>query len=89
MIVCPPATARLFTETLPAQIRLSAVLALVSVFLGYGLATLGPPALGYDIALNAAGMIGAVSGLMFGAAVMHRSWTLARLSGRETLSLSS
>lgn len=89
MIVCPPATARLFTETLPAQIQLSAVLALVSVFLGYGLATLGPPALGYDIALNAAGMIGAVSGLMFGAAVMHRSWTLARLSGRETLSLSS
>jgi manganese/zinc/iron transport system permease protein len=89
MIVCPPATARLFTQTLPAQIRLSCALALLSVFLGYAVATLGPQALGYDIALNAAGMIGAVSGLMFGAAVMYRSRTLARLSGRETLSLSS
>ena len=59
------------------------------MFLGYALATLGPQAFGYDIALNAAGMIGAVSGLMFGAAVIYRSRTLARLSGRETLWLSS
>jgi manganese/zinc/iron transport system permease protein len=83
MIVCPPATARLFTNTLPAQIRLSCALALLSVLLGYALATLGPHAFGHDIALNAAGMIGAVSGLMFGGAVIHRSRAVARLSGPQ------
>lgn len=89
MIVCPAATARLFTDTLPAQIRLSALLALASVFLGYGLATLGPAALGFDIALNAAGMIGAVSGAMFGAAAAYRSRATARLARAGTAALSS
>jgi manganese/zinc/iron transport system permease protein len=89
MIVCPPATARLFTETLPAQIRLSCAFALLSVFLGYALATLGPHAFGYDLALNAAGMIGAVSGLIFAGAVLHRSRAVARLTRAEAVSLSS
>jgi manganese/zinc/iron transport system permease protein len=73
MIVCPPATARLLTTSVPAQIRLSAVLAVATVLLGYGSATLGPAAFGFDLALNAAGMIGAVAGLMFGGAVIYRS----------------
>jgi manganese/zinc/iron transport system permease protein len=89
MVVCPPATARLFTQTLPAQIRLSCALALLSVFLGYTLATLGPQAFGYDLALNAAGMIGAVAGLMFGGAAIYRTRAVARLAGLQPAALSS
>jgi manganese/zinc/iron transport system permease protein len=89
MIVCPPATARLFTQTLLAQIRLSCALALLAVFLGYALATLGPQAFGYDLALNAAGMIGAVAGLMFGGAAIYRSRTVARLARLQPAALSS
>ena len=72
MIVCPPATARLITDRLGPQIATSLVVALVVVWGGYAIAVLGPPALGYDLALNAAGTIGAVSGLLFVAAVLYR-----------------
>ncbi|HVL73185.1 MAG TPA: metal ABC transporter permease [Beijerinckiaceae bacterium] len=68
MIVCPAATARLLTRRLPAQIGLSLALALGAVWLGYAIAVLGPPALGHDLALNAAGVIGTVAGLAFVAA---------------------
>jgi manganese/zinc/iron transport system permease protein len=75
MIVCPAATARMLTDRLAPQIVLSVVLALAAVWGGYGLAVLGPPALGFELALNAAGTIGAVSGLMFVAAVLYRRWS--------------
>ncbi len=65
MIVCPAATARLVTRRLDAQVRWSLAIAAASVCFGYALAVLGPPALGYPIALNAAGTIGAVSGAFF------------------------
>ena len=42
---------------------------------GYAIAVLGPPALGYDLALNAAGTIGTASGLLFVAAVLYRRWS--------------
>lgn len=68
MIVCPPATARLMTRRLPAQVAVSLALAAAAVLIGYGLAVLGPKAFGFDLALGAAGTIGAVAGLMLAVA---------------------
>lgn len=65
MIVCPAATARLLTRRLDSQVRWSLAIAAASVCVGYAAAVLGPPALGFPIALNAAGTIGAVSGVFF------------------------
>ena len=73
MIVCPPATARLLTDRLPQQIAVSAAIALACVLLGYAIAVLGPGAFGSGIALNAAGMMGAVSGALLGGAAFVRS----------------
>jgi hypothetical protein len=44
----------------------------VVVWGGYAIAVLGPSLFGSDLALNAAGTIGAVSGLLFAAAVLYR-----------------
>jgi manganese/zinc/iron transport system permease protein len=83
MIVCPAATARLMTRRLETQVRLSLVIAAASVVVGYALAVLGPPALGYPIALNAAGTIGAASGLFFIlAASVQRRRSIAVEGGR-------
>jgi manganese/zinc/iron transport system permease protein len=71
MIVCPPATARLVSDQLGPQIVLSVLVAVVVVWGGYTIAVLSPAAFS-DLALNAAGTIGAVSGLLFGAAVLYR-----------------
>lgn len=70
MIVCPAATARLLTDRLERQVGLSLLAACASVGLGYAAATLGPAVLGYDIALNAAGCIGVVAGLLLALAVV-------------------
>ncbi len=81
MIVCPPATARLLTQRLPGQIGLSALLALASVLGGYAVATLGPSLFGSEIALNAAGTIGTLSGAFLAIAVLvgtRRTRRLAR-----------
>ena len=85
MIVCPAATARLLTQRLGPQIALSVVLALGSVWLGYATAVLGPAVFGYDISLNAAGVIGAVSGAAFGGvAIFQASRRIPLLkSGRD------
>ncbi len=78
MIVCPAATARLLTRRLAAQIGVSVACAVASVIVGYAVAVLGPQALGYPIALNAAGSIGAVSGAFFIAAALLRGPAVAR-----------
>lgn len=62
MIVCPAATARLLTTRLSHQVALSALIAIASVFVGYGIAVLGPGLVGSALALNAAGTIGATAG---------------------------
>lgn len=69
MIVCPAAAARQLTDRLDRQIGLSLAVAGLSVVLGYAGATLGPTALGYDLALNAGGSIGVVSGLLLAIAI--------------------
>ncbi|HEX2724226.1 MAG TPA: metal ABC transporter permease [Beijerinckiaceae bacterium] len=89
MIVCPAATARMLTDRLGPQIALSVVVALAVVWGGYALAVLGPPALGFDIALNAAGTIGALSGLLFVAAVLYRRWSRSARRGGMAEALSS
>ncbi len=80
MIVCPPATARLLTERLGPQIVVSLIVALAVVWGGYAVAVLGPAAFGSDLALNAAGTIGALSGLVFVAAVLYRKRSSRHLS---------
>jgi manganese/zinc/iron transport system permease protein len=86
MIVCPPAAARLLTDRLSQQIGLSALLALVCVLAGYTLAVLGPSAFGSEIALNAAGMMGAVSGALLAGAAWFRSRRVRRRDPQAALS---
>lgn len=70
MFICPPATARLITDRLGAQIAWSLVFALASAVSGFVLATYLPLWLGHDSAVSAAGMIATVSGLLLGAAAL-------------------
>lgn len=86
MIVCPPATARLVTDRLPRQVVVSALIALACVLLGYAIAVLGPGVFGSDIALNAAGMMGAVSGALLGGTAWLRSRRVRRLEPQAALS---
>lgn len=64
MFICPPATARMMTDRLEAQIGWSVGFATLSAVLGYVLAGYGPLWLGYANAVSAAGMIATVSGLL-------------------------
>ena len=86
MIVCPPATARLLTQRLPSQIGLSALLALASVLGGYAVATLGPGLVGSEIALNAAGTIGTLSGAFLAIAVLVGTRRTRRLASQAVSS---
>jgi manganese/zinc/iron transport system permease protein len=70
MFVCPPATARLVTDRLGAQVAWSVVFAVLSAVIGYVLAGYGPLWLGLSDAVSAAGMIAAVSGAMLWAACL-------------------
>ncbi len=63
MFLCPPATARLMTNRLGAQVLWSVAFALLSAIIGFVLAVYGPLWIGGENAVSAAGMIGTVSGL--------------------------
>lgn len=63
MLICPAATARFFTDRLHTQIYLSLLFSALAVVLGYFLAAFLPTLLGFDTALNAAGMMATVLGL--------------------------
>lgn len=63
MLVCPPAAARLLTDSLPRQVGLSLLLAAGSAVAGTLVATHLPPALGLPGTVSAAGMIAVLSGL--------------------------
>lgn len=73
MIVCPAAVARLLTTRLSHQMALSAGIALATVGIGYAIAVFGPRLLGSQLALNAAGTIGAVAGLLLVATAALRA----------------
>lgn len=62
MFICPPAAARMMTNSLGAQVAWSVVFAVVSAILGYVLAGYGPLWLGAENAVSAAGMVATVSG---------------------------
>ncbi len=80
MFVCPAATARLLTDRLLPQIVVSAVAAVLSGIGGYVLAAFGPGWVGMSNAVNAAGMMTVVSGLLLVAAAFFgpRHGVLAR-----------
>lgn len=64
MLICPAATARLCTDSLSMQIKLSAVFAITAAITGYALASYVPEMIGMPSSLNAAGMISVVSGIL-------------------------
>ena len=76
MFICPPAAARLMTNSLKHQIWWSVAFATLSAILGYVFAGYGPLWFGATNAVSAAGMIAAVSGIILGLACLygpHRS----------------
>ncbi|MEM1370776.1 MAG: metal ABC transporter permease [Pseudomonadota bacterium] len=78
MFICPPAAARLMTNSLSIQIVWSLLFATISAVAGYVLAGYGPGWLGAEDAVSAAGMIATVSGVILGLACMfgpHRRRT--------------
>jgi manganese/zinc/iron transport system permease protein len=72
MLICPAATARLLTDRLPVQLWLSVVIGGVTGAGGYLLGAFGPSILagGPADALNAAGMIATLAGILLAAAVL-------------------
>ncbi|MFP3944990.1 MAG: metal ABC transporter permease, partial [Alphaproteobacteria bacterium] len=64
MFICPAATARMLTDSLAAQIWLSAAVSVLAAFSGYVLAAFGPFWLGAENSLNAAGMIAVAAGIL-------------------------
>jgi manganese/zinc/iron transport system permease protein len=64
MLICPAATARLFTDRLRSQIIASAVFAVGAGVLGYFAASLVPALFVEEATVNAAGMIVIVAGLL-------------------------
>ena len=70
MFVCPPAAARLVTDSLDRQVGWSVLFAVLSAVLGYVLAGYGPLWLGYPSSVSAAGMIAAVSGVILALAAL-------------------
>lgn len=83
MFICPPAAARLMTNSLEAQVGWSVVFAVLSAVLGYVFAGYGPLWFGADNAVSAAGMIAAVSGVILVLACLfgpHRSSSISRTS---------
>jgi manganese/zinc/iron transport system permease protein len=64
MFICPPAAARLMTDSLGRQVAWSVVFAVLSAVFGYVLAGYGPLWLGAHDSVSAAGMIATVSGVI-------------------------
>ncbi|WP_224814703.1 metal ABC transporter permease [Hasllibacter sp. MH4015] len=70
MFICPPAAARLMTNSLGRQVAWSLGFATLSAILGYVLAGYGPIWLGANSSVSAAGMVAAVSGLILALACL-------------------
>jgi manganese/zinc/iron transport system permease protein len=64
MFICPPAAARLMTDSLGRQVAWSVVFAALSATLGYVFAGYGPLWLGASDSVSAAGMIATISGVI-------------------------
>ena len=73
MLICPAATARLVTRSLPAQVAASLGFAVAAAVLGTLLSGYAPLWVGLPITVSASGMIATVSGLMLGGAALIAS----------------
>lgn len=80
MFICPAGAARMLTDRLAVQVRLSLLFAALSSIGGYLLAAFGPYWIGLDHSLAASGMIAVTSGVILGLAVLFgpRHGLLAR-----------
>jgi len=93
MLICPAATARMLTDRLPVQLWLSVVIGAVTGAGGYLLGAFGPSMIlgGPADALNAAGMIATLAGVLLTGAILFaprhgilgRRRAALRLTGRE------
>jgi manganese/zinc/iron transport system permease protein len=72
LLVCPAAALRLMTDRYAVQVLGGAGLGALLGAVGYALAGPVPAALGVDLALNAAGVIGTLGGLVVAAAALLR-----------------
>jgi manganese/zinc/iron transport system permease protein len=76
MFICPPAAARLMTNSLEKQVGLSVIFAATAAIAGYVVAGYGPIWIGFDSSVSAAGMIATMSGVILAIAAVcgpHRS----------------
>jgi manganese/zinc/iron transport system permease protein len=64
MFICPAATARMLTDDLAVQVWLSAAAAVLAALSGYAVAVFLPLWLGFDAALNTAGAMAVMAGLL-------------------------
>ena len=81
MFICPPAAARLMTNSLERQVVWSLAFATAAAVLGYVIAGYGPVWLGFKQSVSAAGMIATVSGVILALACWRgpeRSGVIAR-----------
>ncbi|HEV7264924.1 MAG TPA: metal ABC transporter permease [Falsiroseomonas sp.] len=81
MLVCPAAALRLMTDRYNTQVLGGAALGAALGAVGYALAGPVPAVLGIDLALNAAGVIGTLGGLMVAGAALFGTM---RPAGRVT-----
>ncbi|WP_425040182.1 metal ABC transporter permease [Primorskyibacter sp. S187A] len=70
MFICPPAAARLTTQTLRGQVIMSLMFAALSAIIGYVLAGYGPSWFGFSATISAAGMIATISGVILAITAM-------------------
>jgi manganese/zinc/iron transport system permease protein len=70
MFICPAAAARMFTDTLRAQLWLSACLAALAALGGYVLAAFGPFWVGGENSLGVSGMIAVTTGALLLLAIL-------------------
>ncbi|MFV3074100.1 metal ABC transporter permease [Niveispirillum fermenti] len=70
MLICPAATARLYTDRMGGQVTLSLLIGGATGLGGYGLGAFGPALLGYDMAVNAAGAIATLAGIILGLSIL-------------------
>jgi manganese/zinc/iron transport system permease protein len=82
MFICPPAAARLMTDSLLRQIGWSALFATLSANLGYIVAGYGPGWFGLPNAVSAAGMIATLSGIILAACCL---WAPRRRGNNQAL----
>lgn len=74
LFVCPPATARLFCNTLKSQLTYSAIIGISTAITGYSLASWVPLWLGFQHSLNAGGMIASLSGFVLILSILHKKY---------------